>query len=151
VYYHREGNSANKSHENEKMPNRCVVGSCSNVTDTEKGISLHFIPFAGDERPEAKKRRKQWVDFVCLKQAKWGPTPSSCVCSAHFAHEDFTGIFLSHSGKRPRLATDEIGIVAIPKYTNTADDKPLSARAKRMVCTIMLYIISDFIMFYFRR
>ena len=34
---------------------------------------------------------------------------------------------------RPRLATDEIGFVAIPKYTNTVDDKPLSARAKRMV------------------
>ena len=34
---------------------------------------------------------------------------------------------------RPRLATDEIGFVAIPKYTNTVNDKPLSARAKRMV------------------
>ena len=33
------------SHENEKLPNICVVGVCSNVTDTEKGISLHFIPF----------------------------------------------------------------------------------------------------------
>ena len=45
MYYHRGGNSANKSHENEKLPNICVVGGCSNVTDTEKGISLHFIPF----------------------------------------------------------------------------------------------------------
>jgi hypothetical protein len=27
---------------------------------------------------------------------------------------------------RPRLATDKIGFVAIPKYTNTVDDKPLS-------------------------
>jgi hypothetical protein len=52
MYYHRGGNSANKSHETEKLPNICVVGGCSNVTDTEKGISLHFIPFTGDEMHE---------------------------------------------------------------------------------------------------
>ena len=44
------------------MPNRCVVEGCSNVANPAGGISLHFIPFAGDERPEAKRRRKQWVD-----------------------------------------------------------------------------------------
>lgn len=120
------------------MPNRCVVGGCSNVTDTKQGISLHFIPFAGDERPEAKKRRKQWVDFVRLKRAKWHPTPNSSICSAHFAKEDFTEMFPSLSGKKPRLATDEIGIVAIPKYTTNADSKPLSARSKRMVSAILL-------------
>ena len=48
-----------------KLPNICVVGGCSNVTDTEKGISLHFIPFTGDEMHEAKIRRR--VDFVHLK------------------------------------------------------------------------------------
>ena len=55
------------------MPNRCVVGGCSNVASPAEGISLHFIPFAGDERPEAKRRRKQWVDFVRNKRAKWNP------------------------------------------------------------------------------
>jgi hypothetical protein len=45
-------------------------------------------------------------------------------CSAYFAKSLLV---------RPRLATDEIGFVAIPKYTNTVDDKPLSTRAKRMV------------------
>ena len=59
------------------MPNRCVVESCSNVANPAEGISLHFIPFAGDKRPEAKRRRK------------WEPTPNSSVCSAHFAKEDF--------------------------------------------------------------
>ncbi len=83
-----------------------------------------------------KRRRQQWIDFVCLKRAKWDPTPNSSICSAHFAKEDFAGIFSSHSGKRPRLATDEIGIVAFPKYANTAVDKPLSTQDKKMVCTI---------------
>ena len=122
------------------MPNRCVVAGCSNVTDAKSGISLHFIPFAGDDRPEAKSRHKQWVDYVRTKQAKWDPTPNSSICSAHFAKEDFTGIFSVHSGKRPRLNTDEIGIVAIPKF-NTVADKPLSARAKRMVCTVNVFVI----------
>ena len=66
MYYHRGGNSANKSHETEKLPNICVVGGCSNVTNTEKGISLHFIPYTGGEIHEAKRRR---VDFVHLKRA----------------------------------------------------------------------------------
>lgn len=118
---------------NLKMPNRCVVGGCSNVPSAKQGIALHFIPFTGDERPEAKKRRKQWVDFVRLKRAKWDPTPSSSICSAHFPKEDFTERFLGISGKIPRLIADEIGVVAIPKYHISAEEKPLSARAKRKV------------------
>jgi hypothetical protein len=98
--------------------------------------AFHFILYLLLETRGLKRKRcKQWVDFMCLKQAKWGPTLNSCICSAHFANEDFTDIFSTHSGKRLRLATDEIGIIAIPKYTNTADDKPLSVRAKRMVFT----------------
>ena len=53
----------------EKIPNRSVLGGCSNVTDKKQGISLHFIPFAEDERPEGRMRRKQCVDFVRLKTA----------------------------------------------------------------------------------
>ena len=49
------------------MPNRCDVGGYSNVSNTKQGISLHLIPFPGDERTEARKRRKQLVDFVRLK------------------------------------------------------------------------------------
>ena len=58
------------------MPNRCVVRGCSNVANAAEGISLHFIPSAGDERPKAKKRQKQWVDFVRNKRAKWEPIPA---------------------------------------------------------------------------
>ena len=96
------------------MPNRCVVGGCSNVSNTKQGISLHFIPFAGDERPEARKRRKQWVDFVRLKRAKWDPTPNSSICSAHFAKDDFTQRFLGISNQSDWLVADEIGVAAIP-------------------------------------
>ena len=73
-----EGVSTNKTLQIRIMPNTCVVLGCSNVANPAEGISLHFIPFAGDERPEAKRRRKQWVDFV-RKRAKWEPTPNSSV------------------------------------------------------------------------
>ena len=56
------------------MPDRCVAASCSNVADPSKGIFVQTIPFFGDFRPEAIKRRKKWVDFVKAKRAKWEPT-----------------------------------------------------------------------------
>ena len=46
---------------------------------------------------------------------------------------------------RPRLATDEIGFVAIPKYTNTFDDKSLSARAKIEHCICIIDTLISFI------
>jgi hypothetical protein len=54
MYNHRGGNSANKIHETKKLPSICVVGGCSNVTDTEKGISLHFIPILETRCTERK-------------------------------------------------------------------------------------------------
>ena len=110
----------------------------------QKGISLHFIPLAGDERPEAKRRRKQWVDFVRNKRAKWEPTPNSSVCSAHFAKEDFYDMFTTLSTKKPRLIFDKIGVVAVPKYANP-DNRALSARDKRKVRSFLntqFFIIS---------
>ena len=53
-----------------KMLTRCVAGGCSNIPDLEKGIALHSIPYFGDDRPQAKKRRKKWVDLVKQKRAK---------------------------------------------------------------------------------
>ena len=41
------------------MPKRCVVAGCSNIGDKEKEISLHAIPFLGDERAEAKKKNER--------------------------------------------------------------------------------------------
>ena len=113
MYHHREGNSANKSHETEKLQNRCVVDCCSCITvsqmQTLKGISLHVIPFAGNEMPEATGESNSGLTSCALNEQY------EIQCSAYFAKEDFTVIFSSHSGKRARLATDEIGIVAIPK------------------------------------
>ena len=54
------------------MPARCVVAVCSNTRNYLKlGISLHTIPYYGDDCPEARKCWTKWVDFVKMKQAKW--------------------------------------------------------------------------------
>jgi hypothetical protein len=74
------------------MPSRCVVFGCSNIPDPANGIVLHRIPFDGDLRPEAVKRRKRWVDFVKRRRAKWEPSSTSCVCSKHFKQDDFDKI-----------------------------------------------------------
>ena len=59
------------------MPHRYVVERCSNVRSSENGIALHTIPLYGDERLEAKKRRKRWIEFVRQKRAGWDPSKSS--------------------------------------------------------------------------
>ena len=71
------------------MPTICIAAACSNQRDEAKGISLHVIPFFEDERPEARRRRKKWVDFVKKKRAKWQPSKHSVICSLHFKPEDF--------------------------------------------------------------
>ena len=44
--------SPSKSFENLKeMPTRCVAAGCGNVKNPKEGISMHFIPYYGDERP----------------------------------------------------------------------------------------------------
>ena len=51
------------------MPERCVVAGCSNIKDVTNRISLHLIPFFDDDRPEVKRRRRKWVEFVNRKRA----------------------------------------------------------------------------------
>ena len=100
------------------MPNRCGAAGCGSTPDIRNGIVLHAIPFYGDERPVAKKRRKQWVDFVKQKRAKWEATATSRLCSKHFKAEDFMRRFnyLEGQGEAviPRLTRDEIGVVPVP-------------------------------------
>ena len=43
------------------MPDTCVVVGCSNIPDAEKGITLHKIPFYGDNRSEAKAGRRKRI------------------------------------------------------------------------------------------
>ena len=97
------------------MPHRCVVGGCSNIWSLENGIGLHTIPFYGDERPEAKKRRKRWIDFVRLKLAQWEP---SKICSKHFKPDDFVLSYAllkdQEAPSIPYLVRDSFGITAFP-------------------------------------
>ena len=99
------------------MPLRCVVWNCSNTASSKKGITVHIILYYNDDRPLAKARRKQWIDFVKTKRKHWKPKKYSCVCSQHFA-ADYTRrfSFLSHQGKR-QLVKDETGVVPIPRYS----------------------------------
>ena len=123
-----------------KMPNRCIVGGCSNTPNLENGITLHSIPFTGDVRPQARKRRKKWIDFVKLKRGKWEPTKNSAICSKHFSAEDFQRRFSILPGQEKgsflRLKTDEFGINVFPKIQAVAaSDRttPVSARSRKMV------------------
>lgn len=132
------------------MPYRCAVRGCSNTSDASKNIALHKIPFEADQRPEAKKRRRQWIRFVSTKRARWTPTTYSRVCSAHFTPEDFTRRFnltsISLSGETvsflPRLVSDEVGILPIPTIHSqecSNDERPLSRRTRRMVSVIFWF------------
>ena len=127
----------------QNMPDRCVAASCSNIADPSKGIFVHTIPFFGDSRPEAIKRRKKWVDFVKAKRAKWEPTKHSAVCSVHFKPDDyvFQYVLVPTLGKPsvPRLKKDKIGIVVFPTVHAIDVDTSLllSERTKRKVRTFI--------------
>ncbi len=100
------------------MPHRCVVFGCSSIANLREGIALHRIPYAKDTRPEAKKRRKAWVDFVRRKREKWELSVHSEVCSKHFKDEDFVSRFTGLNEVpgtdkpllvAPRLRQDDMG------------------------------------------
>lgn len=123
------------------MPLRCVVGGCSNVSCKKKGISVHIIPYFEDDRPIAK------ADFVLMKRKKWKPRKYSCVCSRHFAPEDYAQRFSFglERGKR-QLIRDDVGIVPVPQFNVgvTGDigtgKRNLSGRSKRKVSVNIPFI-----------
>ncbi|CAB4003732.1 THAP domain-containing 5-like [Paramuricea clavata] len=119
------------------MPDRCAVYGCSNQASLENNVSVHRIPFLNDDRVEAKKRRKKWVDFVMTTRDKWEPTVNSAVCSEHFTKDSFQRRFdFSPEGLKkycPRLLRDEIGILAYPTlHLKHKTKKEPSSRDKRM-------------------
>ena len=123
------------------MPHRCVVFGCSNTSNSKKGIALHRIPFVNDTRPEAKKRRKAWVDFVKRKRKNWVPSASSEVCSKHFKEDDFVCRFTGEMGVSnsdtpllvaPTLKRDNIGICVWPSKLNETETV-LSERDRRRI------------------
>ena len=127
------------------MPTRCVAAGCGNVKNIKEGISMHIIPFHGDERAEATRRRKKRVDFVRLKRAKWQPSKFSVLCSKHFQPEDFTRQFSNVDDSnesdiiimKQSFKSDDSGICAFPTIhivgKSKAKEKPSSDRARRKV------------------
>ena len=112
------------------MPHRCVVGGCSNVRSLENEIGFHTIPFYGDERPEAKKRRKRWIDFVRLKRAQWEPSNNSVICSKHFKPDDFVRNYAllkdQEAPSIPYLVRDSsVGIIAFPTGARSCGTRSL--------------------------
>ena len=126
-----------------KMPARCILPTCSNTPDKEKCMALHPVPFFNDERPEAKRRRKRWIDFIHSTRADhWEVSEHSTVCSAHFTRDCFTRKILI-PGTAPRLITDDIGVVPYPTIlrVTTADEKHLtmSERTRRRVSGLYFF------------
>ena len=124
------------------MPERFVVGNFSNVRDSAKGISLHKIPFFGDDRPVAKRRRRQWIAFVQRRRAHWCATKSSVICSAHFKPEDYERRMTNLPGfgsMKAYLKEYEIGVVPVPsvypvvKEQEEGECSKTSSRQRRMV------------------
>ena len=117
-----------------KIPTRCVAGGCNSFPDLKEGIALHTIPFYNDDRPEARKRRKKWVNFVKCKRAKWEPTKTSAICSKHFKPEDFKRRFSFLPGQDsafiPRLLTDDF-VVSVFPTVNENEYLYLSVRLKQ--------------------
>ena len=114
------------------MPHICVVGGCSNVRSLENGIGLHTIPFYGDERPEAKKRRKRWIDFIRLKRAQWEPSKNSVICPKHFKPDDFVRNYAflkdQEAPSIPYLVRDRFGITAFPTGARSCRTRSLLRR-----------------------
>ena len=141
----------------------CVAANCTNKSSLKDGISLHTIPYFNDDRPEAKRRRKIWVDFVKAKRVL-EPSKSSCLCSAHFIPEDFERRFHLLPGQtRPnfqKLRTDEVGICVFPSIhaepktsgtidetqsTSTSPSTSASNRSRRMVSHFLLIFLRIFL------
>ena len=52
-----------------EMPIICIAAGRSDQKDEAQGISKNLSPCFEDDRPEAKRQRKKWVDFVKQKRA----------------------------------------------------------------------------------
>lgn len=127
-----------------KMVNSCVAANCTNKACLSSGISLHTIPYYNDERPEAKRRRKVWVDFVKAKRV-FEASNASTLCSAHFRPEDYERRFsilpMQTKPNHLRLRRDDLGICVFPSIQAVATKSPSepdlqTPRNRRMVSVV---------------
>ena len=116
----------------QKMPKRCVVGGCSNTANQEEGISVHEIPFWGEESPVLAKRRGKWEKFVKSTRQKWTATRGTVVCSKHFTEDCFEyGSDTVEKYKTPRLKKDNLGVCVFPTLATSAETSVESKRTRR--------------------
>eukprot|EP00794_Sanderia_malayensis_P003932 gene3932-4481_t len=120
------------------MPDYCVVYGCNNENNKESkgcGISLHKIPFYGDKRPPAVKKRKLWANFVKMKRDKWQPTKYSVVCSEHFKPDDFETAKMCVPGfqkcMKAVMKRDELGVTAVPSIQTFQKNQDQAASLSR--------------------
>ena len=52
-----------------EIPTICIAAGCHDQKDEAQGILQNVSPCFEDDRPEAKRKRKKWVDFVKQKRA----------------------------------------------------------------------------------
>ena len=120
------------------MPYSCSVFGCSNEPNIERGIGLHKVPNDGDTRPEVKRRRRLWVQFINTKRKNYTVNAHTRVCSAHFHSDDFERKFTSLPGAKPtfpRLARDQFGVIGVPRFQHSAAEETtlVSDRSRRNV------------------
>ena len=94
-------------------------------------VSLHTIPFFNDDRPEAKRRRKIWVNFVKAKRV-FQPSKAS-ILSGQTRHNF------------PKLRSDDFGIcvftsIHAPSKESSSEPPVQSPRDRRMVSLCFGYI-----------
>lgn len=146
------------------MPRRCVVYGCGESACAERGVSVHIIPYCGDNRPIAVSRRKRWTDFVVRTRKLWKATKTSGICSKHFNPDDFeqslasTSVLPGFTSSFLRtLRRDEHGISSYPtihppKKTKTSgiasstSTRP-SDRSRRQVGIGVLFAYFAFLFF----
>ena len=117
-----------------------VLSTAVPISQIGKIIFVFHIPFYNDDRAEAKRRRKRWVDFVKLTRDKWVPTAHSAVCSEHFTPESYEQRFNDLTGQTPRLLKDSFGITVFPtvnKLRQPEVEQSISARDRRMVSIVL--------------
>ena len=90
------------------------------------------IPFYGDTRSEAVKRRRKWISYVNGSRKHWTPSKYSVVCSMH-RKEDFTRTYsFNQQCYQERLKRDEIGVLPVPRFYRPKVEQEYSTRDRRL-------------------